>query len=195
MTLPQQDAVDDLGRYDPAREPYATGIDPRILNRATGEVERPFGPHGDVSRVAWPPKSRGPLPRDLPPDLTVETANDEIDAWAWEHDDATETLARLRSELSMTSPDGVESVEIQVMKAKAMYRRQARANPTERGRRTSEDITAEVDEALAMDPAYRRKLDLETSIQIALDRLFRARDNVNRLESYVRSLPRAHLGA
>ena len=186
MTLPQQDAVEELHRRRQDR------IDPRLLNRPQ---ERPFGPDADVTRGPWPPRTKGPLPRNIPPDLNIATAQDEMDAWAHEHDDATETLARHRTELTMTSPDGVESVEIQVMKARAMYRRQARANPTERGRRTAEDITEEVNEALAMDPAYRRKLDLETSIQIALDRLFRARDNINRLDGYLRSLPRTHLGA
>lgn len=191
MTLTQQDAVDELRRQRMER------IDPRLLraHQGTQPHDRPFGPDGDVSRVPWPPRTKGPLPRDIPPDLNILTAQDEMDAWANEHDDATETLARHRAELTMTSPDGVESVEIQVMKAKAMYRRQARANPTERGRRTAEDITEEVNEALAMDPAYRRKLDLETSIQIALDRLFRARDNISRLDGYIRSLPRTHLGA
>lgn len=170
------------------------GIDPRVFQGPRGSDARPFGPDGDVSKVPWPPKSKGPLPRDIPPDLNVETAQDEVDAWAWEHDDATETLARLRAELSMTSPQGLESVEIRVMKARAMYRRVARQNPTERGRRTAEDITEEVNESLSNDADYRRKLDLETSIQIALDRLFRARDNISRLDGYIRSLPRTHLG-
>jgi hypothetical protein len=192
MTLPQQDAVDAARRRQFAPEM----IDPRVLgahvDRATGE--RTFGPGGDVARLPWPPRSGGPLPKRLPPDLNIGTAQDEIDAWAHEHDAATELLAELRSELAMTGPDGTDSVEIRVMKAKARYRREARQSPVERGRRTAEDISEEVNEKLAEDEAFLRKLDLETSIGIALDRLFRAKSNIERLQRYIDTLPRIPTG-
>lgn len=200
----------DLARYDPTREPFADGIDGRVMGRAlatppdvdpeTGEVihdRRQQGVGPDVSRAPWPPPSSGPLPpRDTLDalDLNIFTAQDEIDAWAHEHDHATETLSRLRSELAMTAPDGTDAVEILVMKARARYRRVARANPAERGRRTSADIDEEVNENLAKDANYQRKLDLETGIEIALARLFRAKDNINRLQRYIETLPRAYSG-
>lgn len=165
---------------------FPDGVDPSTGERIDPRV------HRDTSLSPWPPRSNGPLPpaQSIPPDLNIGTAQDEIDAWAHEHDTATEKLATLRSELSMTAPDRTDSVEIQVMKARAKYRRQARANPAERGRRTAADIDEEVNEKLADDRWYRRKLDLETEIGIALDRLFRARDNITRLQKYIDSLPR-----
>ncbi|MFN2346030.1 MAG: hypothetical protein ABR616_09990 [Dermatophilaceae bacterium] len=193
--------MNDPAVYDPRREPFAEpGIDPRVVGRAlaaganpaTGERldQRTHGPGADVSRRPWPPPSRGPLPPPdaIPDDLNIFTAQDEIDAWAHEHDAATNLLARHRRALAGDDDD--DGIEIKVMRARARHRRVARANPTERGRRTSADIDAEVDENLANDPNYHRKLDLEASVEIALGRLFRAKDNIHRLQRYIDSLPR-----
>ena len=159
--------------FDPSREPYGD------VDTDTGEIRRP-----DVSRRVWPPRSGGPLPPPdrIPPDLNIFTAQDEIDAWAHEHDAATTALEAIRRERA--------DLQIEVMKAKMKYRRIARANPTERGRRTSDDIRDEVDEALAKDPDYRALEHCTVELEIQMGRLFRAKDNVARLDSYVRSLPR-----
>jgi hypothetical protein len=185
MTLPQQDAVDAMRRgidprvFDPSREPFAAppGVDP-----STGEIDR--RERQDVARRPWPPRSGGPLPPAdrLPPDLNIFTAQDEIDAWSWEHDAATTALESIRRRRT--------DLQIEVMKAKMKYRRVARANPTERGRRTADDISAEVDEALANDPQYVEMEHVETELEIQIGRLFRAKDNIGRLDSYIRSLPR-----
>lgn len=183
-----------------------TGIHDRVMGETlarqpTSDADTDPGPdrrgladRDDTSARPWPPPSRGPLPPadSLPPDLNVFTATDEIDAWAHEHDHATEMLARLRRELA---GDGTrDGVEIEYLRQRSKARRKARASPTERGRRTSADIDAEVEEALIESGVLARKLDVEASIEIAMGRLFRARDNVARLESYVRSLPRVSDG-
>ena len=202
---------DDLDRYDPRREPFAaehaaieSGIDTRVMGRElarpgprvdpeTGEImhdRRQQGPGTDVSRAPWPPPSNGPLPPAdaIPDDLNVFTAQDEIDAWAHEHDDATNTLARLRRELA---GDGQhDGAEIEYLRERAKARRTARSKPTERGRRTASDIDEEVNESLIDAGVLHRKLDLEASIEIALGRLFRAKDNIARLQRYIDSLPR-----
>lgn len=174
-----------------------TGIDPRVLRDQLAAPHDRRGTTGrdDVSARPWPPPSRGPLPPadSLPPDLQIGSAQDEADAWAVEHDVATELLARLRRELN-SGVDGQEAVEIQYLRARSKARRIARASPTERGRRTAADIDEEVTEALLDAGVLARKLDLEASIEIALGRLFRARDNISRLENYVRSLPRVSDG-
>jgi hypothetical protein len=188
MTLPQQDAVDAMRRaqqYDPAREPFADpGIDPRVMGRALAGVDTTTGEIHDTSRRAWPPRSKGPLPPPdhLPPDLNIFTAQDEIDAWAHEHDAVTTALASAR--------EVRDAAEIDYLRERAKARRRARANPTERGRRTSEDITSEVDEALIGGGWMQARLDADTQIEILTGRLFRAKDNIARLDSYIRSLPR-----
>lgn len=199
MTLPQQDAVEEQRRrgaahphdVDLSREPYGgdVGIDPRLysnVDRRTGEIRDrcPRAERHTYLPAAWPPRSGGPLPpKDrIPPDLNIGTATDEIDAWAHEHDAATTALEVARRERT--------NVQIEVMKARMKYRRIARANPKERGRRTDTDINAEVDEALASDPQYIRLQELETEIEIQTGRLFRAKDNQYRLDSYIKSLPR-----
>lgn len=175
------------------------GIDQRILDAglpytppASARDRRQAGPGGDASASAWPPPSNGPLPPpdSLPPDLNIFTAQDEIDAWAHEHDQATEETARLRVELNGDPTRGVEGAAVRYYRERAQARRQARASPTERGRRTAQDIDEEVNEALIASGAMQEKLRLESAIDNALARLFRAKENVARLDSYVRSLPR-----
>lgn len=183
------------------------GIHPHVMGRHLAGVDRDTGEitdgpdrrnttgRDDASARPWPPPSRGPLPPgdSLPPDLNIYTAQDEIDAWAHEHDAATERLAALRAELNRGT-DTEDAVEIQYLRARSKARRVARASPTERGRRTAADIDGEVEEALIASGILARRLDLESSIEIALGRLFRAKDNVNRLENYIRSLPRVSDG-
>lgn len=179
---------------DMTREPFGgEEIDPRVLGRrldpTTGEIVGPrserrmFGADGRAD-TGWPPLSRGPLPpRDrIPPDLNIGTAQDEIDAWAHEHDAATTELERVRRDRT--------EAQIEVMKARMKYRRIARQNPKERGRRTSDDIKDEVDEALASDPQYLQMQRLEVELETQMGRLFRAKDNIARLDAYVKSLPR-----
>lgn len=168
--------------YDPAREPFADG--PRPVPVPSGRDRRDGGPGVDVSRRRWPPPSRGPLPPAdrIPPDLNIFTAHDEVDAWAHEHDAATTALEDVRRRRA--------DLQIEVMKARMKYRRIARANPAERGRRTADDIAAEVDEALANNPSFIALEHATVELEVQTGRLFRARDNVNRLEAYVRSLPR-----
>lgn len=178
------------------RVSVTTGIDPRVLRDQLAAPHDRRGTTGrdDVSARPWPPPSRGPLPPadSLPADLNIGSAQDETDAWAHEHDHATELLARLRRELA---GDGErDGIEIEFLRQRSKARRKARASPTERGRRTSADIDAEVEEALIESGILARKLDVEASIEIAVGRLFRARDNIGRLESYVRSLPRVSDG-
>lgn len=170
----------------------------RDVDTATGEIR----PHpadrrqpdargrDDTSARPWPPPSRGPLPPadSLPPDLNAFTAQDEVDMWAHEHDHATELLARLRRDLAGDST--TDGIEIEFLRQRSKARRVARASPVERGRRTSADIDAEVEETLINSGILARKLDVEASIEIALSRLFRAKENVARLENYIRSLPR-----
>jgi nucleotide-binding universal stress UspA family protein len=200
MTLPQQDAVEEARRravdeiggaqhdlrhgidprvFDPSREPFAAppGVDPStgVINDRGRE---------DVTRRPWPPRSGGPLPpaERIPPDLNIFTAQDEIDAWAHEHDAATTALESIRRRRA--------DLQIEVMKARMKYRRVARANPVERGRRTADDIAAEVDEALANDPQFVELEHATVELETQMGRLFRAKDNIARLDSYVRSLPR-----
>ena len=189
---------------DLSREPFADGIDPRVIGRAlassqgvdpdTGEHlhdARTRGPGPDVSRSPWPPPSGGPLPptetlRDL--DLNIFTAQDEIDAWAHEHDRATNKLIAVR--WLLVGEGDAEGVEEEYARKRADFRRQARKSPVERGRRTSEDITEEVTESLIADGVWRRAERLRNGVDEATTRLFRAKDNISRLDAYVRSLPR-----
>ena len=185
--------------FDPTREPFSVPVDPADFDppaSAPAGVDPETGenldrrPPSSTRRTVggpstgWPPRSRGPLPPAdrLPPDLNIGTATDEIDAWAWEHDAATTALEAVRRERADAQPE--------VMKAKMKYRRSARQNPKERGRRTADDIKDEVDEALAKDPDYLRLEQLDAELEIQLGRLFRARDNQARLDSYIKSLPR-----
>lgn len=173
-----------------ADDVLASAVDPRIYGRAvdTGEVlasvDRRDHSLGDVAARRWPPPSRGPLPPAdrIPPDLNIFTAHDEVDAWAHEHDAATTALEAIRRRRA--------DLQIEVMKAKMKHRRVARANPTERGRRTADDIAAEVDEALANDPAYVALEHATVELEIQTGRLFRAKDNIARLDSFLRSLPK-----
>lgn len=182
--------MNDPAVFDPTREPFADGIDPRVIGRAlspgNGRVDTTTGErfHPDVSQAPWPPRTRGPLPpaERLPPDLNIGTAHDETDAWAHEHNQATNMLEQLRTELT--------DVEIEVMKVRGRLRRDARRNPIERGRRTAEDITNEVDEKLADDPSFIRKLALEEAIDTQMGRLFRAKDNIARLDRFLWSIAR-----
>ena len=170
------------GRRDDAREPFGpTTIDDRTM---PARDPRLFGARSDVRTLGALPMSGGPLPpRDrIPAELNIGTALDEQVAWAHEHDRATNELELLREQLV--------GVEIAVMKARAKARRVARANPTARGRRTSGDIDAEVEEVLASLDDYHRKLDLETGVEVQMGRLFRAKDNLNRLQHYIDTLPR-----
>jgi len=190
--------------YDPRREPFAEpGIDPRIMGRAldptTGEIApppgRPYQP--DTSRTAWPPRSRGPLPprEAIPPDLNIGTAQDEVDAWAHEHDHVTNELARVRVLLAGDPDDpDAPSLERRLILARAQARREARRNPNERGRRTDSDITAEVEEALERDGVLGQHRALTAYQDTLTGRLFRAKDNIARLDSYIRSLPRVDAG-
>lgn len=168
--------------YDPSREPFADGPQDRPVPLPYDR--RDGSPGADVSLRRWPPPSRGPLPPPdrIPPDLNIGTAHDEIDAWAHEHDAATTALEDIRRRRA--------DLQIEVMKARMKYRRIARANPGERGRRTADDIAAEVDEALANDPTYIALEHANVDLDIQTGRLFRAKDNVARLDAYVRSLPR-----
>ena len=173
--------------FDPRREPFADP--PSNVDPATGEnLDRrpPSSTRRTVGgpSTGWPPRSRGPLPPAdrLPPDLNIGTATDEIDAWAHEHDQATTELERIRRERT--------DAQIEVMKARMKYRRSARANPKERGRRTADDIKDEVDEALATDPQYIKLEHLEDELETQTGRLFRAKDNIARLDAYIKSLPR-----
>lgn len=173
----------------------------RDVDTATGEIR----PHpadrrqptdrgrDDASARAWPPPSRGPLPPsdNLPPDLNIFTAQDEIDAWAWEHDWATEELARVRKILSGDPDDPhASSVEGMLIRRRADARKRARANPTERGRRTSEDITTEVELALEEDGIAGQHRTLLAYMETLTGRLFKAKDNQNRLYEYLHTLPR-----
>lgn len=201
------------GTYDPAREPFADpppiadGIDPRVLGQGlavpphvdpeTGEIirdRRDTGVGSDISRQPWPPPSNGPLPpREVLAelDLNIFTAQDEIDAWAHEHDRATNKLAAVRRLLHGDPDDpDAEGVDEEFARKRAHHRREARRSPTERGRRTAEDINEEVNEALIADGVWRRRERLHNEADEALGRLFRAKDNIARLDSYVRSLPR-----
>ena len=189
-----------------AREPFAEGIDPRVLGRnldpTTGEVDPPRGRQRgyepDASRAAWPPRSRGPLPpaESIPPDLNIYTAQDEVDAWAHEHDHVTNELARVRVLLAGDPEldDAGDSLERRLVLKRAEYRREARRNPVERGRRTAQDIDTEVDEALERDGIAGQHRALKAYEDTLTGRLFRAKDNISRLDSYIRSLPRVDAG-
>lgn len=179
---------DDLNRYDPSREPFAEGIDPRVLGRAldptTGELRggrdsRTHGAGSDVRRSAWPPPSRGPLPDQLPEDWHVVTALDELDAWAIEHDRATTAFVDVRREYGKAKDA--------YLLAKAQARRRARASPTERGRRTSADIDHEVDESTSHDGTLGRWLDAEAELDVATTLIFRAKDQMHRLDAHIRA--------
>jgi len=180
--------VSALDQYDPSREPFAEGIDPRVMGRAldttTGEVtgrrdSRTYGAGSDVRRAPWPPPSRGPLPDELPEDWNVSTALDELDAWAIEHDRATTSFVSVRREYAKAKDAYL------VSKAKA--RRTARQTPTERGRRTSDDITSEVDEITSKDGTLTTWLNAEAELDVATTLIFRAKDQMNRLDSHIRA--------
>lgn len=167
---------------------------PANIDRDTGEIvrdQRHTTGRDNAAARPWPPPSRGPLPppSTLPPDLNIYTAQDEIDAWAWEHDWVTEELARVRAVLS-GDPEHPEkpSLEGVLIRRRAEERRKARANPTERGRRTSEDISTEVEEALERDGIAGQHRTLLAYVETLMGRLFKARDNATRLQAYVRSL-------
>ena len=189
-----------------SREPFADGIDSRVLGQGmaappnvdpeTGEIQhdrRRAGPGQDVSTSPWPPPSRGPLPpaESIPDDLNIFTAQDEIDAWAHEHDRASNKLSAVKRLLhgDPERPDE-ESVEEEYARKRADFRRKARQSPVEKGRRTAADIDEEVTERLITDGVYRRRERLRNEADEALNRLFRAKDNIARLDAYVRSLPR-----
>lgn len=178
--------ADGLDRriYDPRREPFADEPPPGPLSQVRRHDRRDGGPGADISRRRWPPPSRGPLPPSdrIPPDLNIFTAHDEVDAWSHEHDAATTALEDVRHRRA--------DLQIEVMKARMKYRRVARANPAERGRRTADDIAAEVDEALANDPSYVALEHATVELEVQTGRLFRAKDNIARLDGYVRSLPK-----
>ena len=191
---------------DMSREPFGgePGIDPRVLGRnidpTTGEIQGPrserrmFGDDGRAD-TGWPPLSRGPMPprEALPPDLNIGTAQDEIDAWAHEHDLVTGKLAEIRLLLEGDPDDPRRpSLKGQLILKRAEARRTARRNPLEKGRRTTADIDAEVDEALELDEEgiAARVRALEGHQETLTSRLFKAKDNINRLDGYIRSLPR-----
>lgn len=162
----------------------AQGLAPRNVDRATGEVRggrdsRQQGAGTDVRRAAWPPPSRGPLPQELPEDWHVVTALDELDAWAIEHDRATTAFVEVRREYARAKDA--------YLLAKAKARRAARQSPTERGRRTSADIDHEVDESTSEDGTLGRWLDAEAELDVATTLIFRAKDQMNRLDAHVRA--------
>lgn len=192
----------DPSVYDPAREPYGTGggqhdlrhgIDPRVMGRALDETSRrpgdgrdhrQHGPGTDVRRTAWPPPSQGPLPAALPDDFNLFTALDELDAWAVEYARAEEELARARGAYKRAKRD----YELNAARA----RRIARANPVERGRRTSDDISAEVVEAThEPDGPYDRYLSAETDLDVATTAYFAAAKQMDRLEVHCRAAGRS----
>jgi len=190
---------------DMSREPFADdGIDDRVLGRGlaapegvdpdTGEIldRRVYGPGSDVSKQKWPPPSRGPLPprESIPDDLNIFTAQDEVDAWAHEHDRATNKLAAVRRLLHGDPDTREEGIEEEYARKRARFRRLARQSPTEKGRRTTADIDEEVNERLIEDGVWRDRERLRNEADEALGRLFRAKDNIARLDSYVRSLPK-----
>ena len=187
---------------DMSREPF--GIDPRVMGRevdmTTGEVVGPrsetrmFGRDGRAD-TGWPPLSNGPRPPSeaIPPDLNIGTAQDEIDAWAHEHDLVTGKLAEIRLLLEGDPENpGHRSLKGRLILKRAEARRNARSNPKERGRRTETDITVEVDEALENDPdgIAAQVRALEAHQETLTSRLFKARDNIHRLDAYIRTLPR-----
>jgi len=169
-------------------------IDDRVLpprrRMADDHAARP--PLYDTSTVAWPPRTRGPLPPQdsLPPDLNIGTAQDEADAWAHEHDWVTTELSRVRVLLSGDPDDpDYQSLESRLVLERAKARRTARANPAERGRRTAGDIDTEVEEALEISGIAGQVRAVQAYQETLMGRLFRAKDNLNRLQNYVRSLP------
>lgn len=169
------------------------------VDRATGEIRDRRHTIGgnDAAARPWPPPSRGPLPptEGLPPDLNIFTAQDEIDAWAHEHDYVTEELARVRVILSGDPTDPTRrSLEGTLILRRAEERRKARASPTERGRRTSEDISTEVEEALELDGIAGQHRTLVAYMDTLMGRLFKAKDNQERLHRYVGTLGRVSDG-
>ena len=67
-------------------------------------------------------------------------------------------------------------------------------NPTATGRRTAGDIDSEVEEALEKDGIlgqHRATLAYQDTLT---GRLFKAKDNIARLDSYIRTLPRVDAG-
>lgn len=182
--------IDDAVLRDPEPLDAFAPDDPLDVDHPHDRRRR--GPGDNVAHGPWPPPSRGPLPppESIPDDLNIFTAQDEIDAWAHEHDRMTERIARLRRLLSGRVGQDDDCVEARYLRERAAARRAARASPVERGRRTSADIDEEVNEALLGSRILQQKMALEAELDTALQRLFRARDNISRLDAYVRSLPR-----
>lgn len=185
-----------------AREPFGPStIDPRVVGReldpTTGEVRprragppgdhRRLGPGDDVRNAAWPPPTQGPLPEQIPPDFHVGTALDELDVWAVEYQRAENELRDARVEAKRTKR------EYELAKAKA--RRIARASPTEKGRRTAEDITSEVvEETHQPGGPYDRMVDAETRVENATTAYFAAAKEMDRCDTHVRAARRADYG-
>jgi hypothetical protein len=175
----------DPSVYDPAREPFAEGIDRRVLadpHRPAGD-HRQQGPGSDVRRAAWPPPSQGPLPAELPPDFSLFTALDELDAWRVAYDAAETELAEARRQFKRQKRE----YELQ----QALARRTARQNPNERGRRTDGDISAEVVEATHQPGGpYDQYLEAETRLEVATTAYFAAAKQIDALEVHVRAAGR-----
>lgn len=165
-------------------------IDDRIMRRVdpeTGEIleGRMFGRQGDVRTAAWPPMTQGPLPVDH--GVTIATALDEMDAWAVQYHRAENALAEARA--------GYRAAKRAYELAAAKARRRARANPTERGRRTAEDISAEVVEATHQpDGPYDRYLTAESTLEIATTAYFAAAKQMDRCKAHVDGARRTDRG-
>lgn len=156
-------------------------MDPRLVDRSTGEIldRHPTStvrPVHDTRHGTWPPRSKGPLP--TVEDLNIATALDELDAWAVEYDREVERFKQAKR----AHAAAVRTYELEAAKA----RRKARQNPTERGRRTSGDIDAEVVEAThAPGGPYDRLLAAETEVDVAKTALFAAKDQMMRMQVHI----------
>lgn len=158
------------------------GVDP-----ATGEIvnRRMFGPQGDVRTAAWPPLSQGPLPVDH--GITIGTALDEMDAWAIQYHRAETAVEAAREKYRRAK------IVYELEAAKA--RRRARANPVERGRRTADDISAEVVEATHQpDGPYDRYLAAETELEVAITAYFAAAKQMDRCKVHIDGARRVERG-
>ena len=172
---------DTLDRYDASREPFAEGIDPRVLGRAldptTGEVSPPH--HPDARLAPWPPRSKGPLPpaASIPPDVNIATSLDELDLWAHELDRVETLWEQARRELA--------KLRDRDARVRAPARRVARQNPVERGRRTAGDIDSEVEEAAIKDGVHSELLNVEAEVDVYTSRMFNAKDQMRRLTKHI----------
>lgn len=153
--------------------------DPR-LDRRTPLHERPPAatrrtlPGPDTRTTPWPPRTQVPVP-DIPVDVNIATALDELDAWAIAYDAAMSDYADARRRLAAAK----RIYELEAAKA----RRVARANPTERGRRTASDIDAEVVEATHQpDGPYDRYATAEADAEVSRTAMFAAKDQMMRLQ-------------